>query len=288
MNPVNETDEPYVFTSVRYDPILTRSAPNTAASCNNPCPVYLLQQQWTRMSVAKWTIFQGDNKDSKAGAALSSPSNLLRGILSAVRAWSESHPQETPESLRIRIRLYAFGRVTTEMWPIPPVSLAQLFPSSFDLPENAAAIAPMVVVLDLEPTEPAEATMFKTSDRSSYGRARAGANIYSLKALKEVLLYNTNDDILDGSQATPYFYRQGRWITPTAAAGGQQGTTRKWALQVGLAVEADVSKDSLTDGEVIWLSNAVQGFRMAVFQHRTGEIQQPEAADCDLISKQLR
>jgi len=42
LDPINPDDgveeEPYIFATLRYDPILTKSAENTKASFNRPCP----------------------------------------------------------------------------------------------------------------------------------------------------------------------------------------------------------------------------------------------------------
>lgn len=47
------------------------------------------------------------------------------------------------------------------------------------------------------------------------------------------------------------------------------GTTRRYALEAGLCVEESVFKDSLSQGELIWLSNGARGWGW-------GEIRPPE------------
>jgi branched-subunit amino acid aminotransferase/4-amino-4-deoxychorismate lyase len=89
-----------------------------------------------------------------------------------------------------------------------------------------------------------------------------------LKSTTEVLLYNTNGELIDGSITTLYFYRDNKWVTPRG--GGLEGTTRRYALEAGLCSVADsaVRSDSLRDGETIWLSNAFRGFYAATFHAR--------------------
>jgi 4-amino-4-deoxychorismate lyase len=79
---------------------------------------------------------------------------------------------------------------------------------------------------------------------------------------------------LEGSLTSVYFWRQGQWTTPPVdvGLGGQRGTTRRWALEKGLAVEGVVTYQSLVDGEECWISNGVRGF---VF----GTVQVPEPVD---------
>lgn len=65
---------------------------------------------------------------------------------------------------------------------------------------------------------------------------------------------------MEGTLTTPYFFRCGSWVTPKATSGGNIGTTRRWALENGLCVEAIVKAEDLIDGELVWLSNGVRGF----------------------------
>jgi 4-amino-4-deoxychorismate lyase len=279
------SDESYIFATVRYDPILMTSPENQAASFNRRCPFYLLEHQWTRLQVANWcTSFYrtGSQQNSTGG-----PANFLYGLLSAVRRWQQIHPGEHPESLRIKIRSYISGRVTTEIWPLPRIPLSALFVKSFGKPEDLPK-SEWVVVMDAEPTEATESTMYKTSDRFPYGRARAMAGISTNFTTKEVLLYNTADEILDGSASTPYFYREGRWVTPASASGGLQGTTRRWALENGLGVEGVVMKDSIRFGEKIWFSNAVKGFFHGTFQPRDPDIRELDMNECRRIQREMQ
>lgn len=93
-----------------------------------------------------------------------------------------------------------------------------------------------------------------------YDYARQCASIQSYQDAKEVLLFNKENQIMDGSITTPYFFRKGQWVTPHADCGGQQGTTRRWALDQNLCVAGFIEKRSLRHNEIIWLSNGVKGF----------------------------
>lgn len=262
--PPDEVATPYVNATVRYDPVLVHSAENTLASFKRPCPFYLLEHQWTRLQVARWSVLPGGQ--AKPSDACSTPANFLRGLLAGVHHWQKLHANDENQSraLRVRIRSYVGGRITTEIVPTLVKPVDSLFPKCFRIP-NEEESSPWTIRMDNQPTEISETTMYKTSDRSWYGRARAAAGIMTLTATAEVLLYNTDGNILDGSQTTPYFFRNGQWVTPSSASGGQQGTTRRWALEHGLCVEDTVSKESLRNEECVWLSNAVQGFFWATF-----------------------
>ena len=82
----------------------------------------------------------------------------------------------------------------------------------------------------------------------------------------EVLLRNVSGEITEGTITTPYFYRDGIWVTPKRSCGGNLGTTRRWALMNGLAAEGLIMASSLSNQEVIWLSNGVRGFGWGVLE----------------------
>lgn len=254
---VDGAEEPHVFTTVRWDPTLVRSAANTAASCNRPCPFYMLEHHWTRLQVAKWSV----------SLERSSPAELFYSLSSAVQQWHAEHPDKVGAPLRVKHRVYSGGRTSTEITLIPmgPVPLGLLFPASFESAPSQPESAYWTVTLDNVPTEVSATTMYKTNDRNCYERARITAGIKAYSERKEVLLYNPEQEILDGSITTPYFRRHGRWITPASASGGLQGTTRRWALENGLCAEETIHDYELQDGEDVWLSNAARGFYRALF-----------------------
>jgi branched-subunit amino acid aminotransferase/4-amino-4-deoxychorismate lyase len=116
----------------------------------------------------------------------------------------------------------------------------------------------------------------------------------------EVMLYNECDELTEGSRTSLYVLRGGRWVTPPVGvpvgsfdattlkdgdrwdegefrkpfagrwghsvrsakvgAGGQRGTTRRWALKNSLCMEEPVSIDTVQVGEGVWVSNGVGGF----------------------------
>ncbi|CZT21148.1 uncharacterized protein RCC_07009 [Ramularia collo-cygni] len=258
--------EPYVYTSIRYDVRLLKCEQNTAASCNKPCPFYMLEHHWTRLQIAKWsTFFFADDRPRPNSGG---PSIIFQSLLNAVKQWHEAHPGENPEALRIKIRAYVGGKFRTETYyPLKSIPIDSLFPPSLKVfpPEHKAD---WTIVLDSEPTQPAESTMFKTNDRSVYGRSRIDAGITSFAQPKEVLLFTPDRYVLDGSICTPYLFRNGQWVTPESSAGGLQGTTRRWALEQKLCVEGMIPIDSLQAGETVWLSNGVRGFFWARYESR--------------------
>lgn len=254
----SEKSYSYVFTTVRWDPLLATSPENTAASCNLACPFFLLEHQWTRLQIAKWT----------SSLRSASPAELLQALQDAVAKWLADHPDKEIESLRVRHAIHLDGSTATEIRPLARVPLQRLFPTSLSRPADLdKKSVSWEVLLDRDNPQTVSArTMYKTSDRSFYDKARANTGISSYDQNSEVLLINVENDIMDGSIATPYFFRNGQWVTPDAYSGGQQGTTRRWALEKGLCIEGNIPASSMRDGELIWLSNAARGFYVARYR----------------------
>lgn len=282
----NHDGEPYIYTSIRFDPILNQSPENSAASFNIPCPFYMLEHHWTRLQVARWTAQFWTRGDP--AKVHDRPADFLHSLLSAVKQWQQAQPKEAEkmESLRVRRLVYPSGGTKTQIWQIPRVPLGRLFPKTLDIKDDAANLE-WAAVLDRQPTETNESTMYKTSDRSQYGRARADAGIFSPIASVEVLMFNSELQIIDCTSSTPYFFRNGKWVTPMSSAGGLQGTTRRWALEKGLCSEAAVLTTSMVEGEIIWLSNAVRGFFPAVYRARDPNLKPASAHQSRMVEMQL-
>jgi 4-amino-4-deoxychorismate lyase len=186
-----------------------------------------------------------------------------------------------------------------EFSSVPKVSLEALFPSTLDLPldkdeeeESSKSFQPSPLTggalnmgpTDFQPAPPQSSlrasysilldsqstpfdshTIFKTTHRPHYdsSRSRNLSQNLSSNLVEEVLLYNPSGKIMEGSLTTPYFYRNGRWVTPPVWEdnhGGQRGTTRRYAIEKKLCTVEAVSIDSLKNGERIWISNGVRGF----------------------------
>lgn len=117
--------------------------------------------------------------------------------------------------------------------------------------------------IDSVPTPQSAHTSLKTTRRQQYDSARERSLPDPHDYTTEVLLWNPAGQITEGSVLTPYFYRKGRWVTPAVdseAHGGQQGTSRRWALENKLCEEGIVERKSIRVGERVWLSNGVRGF----------------------------
>jgi 4-amino-4-deoxychorismate lyase len=122
------------------------------------------------------------------------------------------------------------------------------------------------VYLDPHSIPPSIFTTHKTTHRPMYDAARKATNINDKSPTEaEVLLQNTNGEIMEASISTPYFYRNG-WITPPLSSGGNAGVTRRLALELDCCVEQVIKASDLQNGEMIWMSNGVRGFWQATLK----------------------
>lgn len=155
------------------------------------------------------------------------------------------HTKEGQKPLRLRILVSCDGQIRCEKYDAPPTSMKNLLPeklpppsSAETGPESPSRSPEYIVVLDTEGTASSEHTYFKTTCRPMYDAARKRAGLEPTDQ-KEVLLLSENRDVVrEGSITTPYFWRDGMWVTPPVAReyskqdtqGGQDGTSRRWAL----------------------------------------------------------
>jgi 4-amino-4-deoxychorismate lyase len=129
------------------------------------------------------------------------------------------------------------------------------------------------ILLDSQPTPYNAHTIYKTTYRPHYDKSRSRVLTPdpTSELAEEVLLYNSDGQIMEGSITTPYFFRNGRWVTPPVWEvhhGGQRGATRRYALERRLCISEAVSVESLKDGEKVWISSGVQGFRWGLLEVR--------------------
>jgi len=235
-----------VFSSLRYDPALRQvsNSSSSYASWNhmNASALYMLDFHRDRMlrAVTHWGW--------EAAIAAISGDVGLKAVESFILQNIKEDDKDPP--LRVKIELSKHGKMTVNAFRVAETALSNLYPQ--ELP-NPGAFSEMradgpylpskspeyeVIVADLR-TTPSEYTHFKTTKREMYDMARQRAHI-SLPDLKEVLIINEEDgSVMEGSVTTPYFWRDERWVTPSvnrhysprSDSGGQDGTSRRWALE---------------------------------------------------------
>jgi 4-amino-4-deoxychorismate lyase len=228
------------FTTLRYDPELIhvpgKGLEHAGWNFNNISPFYMLDYHRDRLLETfrfwGWTpaieLLTGD-----------------KGLeILSQRAQEFIGPSQTAP-LRFKVVVNRNGEMRFEKNVIPVTSLDSLFPTrlpppgSSENPGDPPKIPTYQLVVDKSGTMRSEYTHFKTTRRDMYDGARQRAEIKGAET-KEVLLVNEADEsVMEGSLTTPYFWRNGAWVTPPVSrefskedgSGGQNGTSRRWALE---------------------------------------------------------
>ncbi|KAF2439304.1 hypothetical protein P171DRAFT_421763 [Karstenula rhodostoma CBS 690.94] len=330
----------HLFTSIRYDPLLLKSAENSLPILNyvSPSPFYMLIYHRDRMlEAAQHFDFHAVTQRLEHGES------LHQELLQEVGEYLHRGGHDGP--LKMRILFDKAANITIDFAPTPPVPLSTLYPASFDPPRpeptphpanpdpptflpspltgGALILGPTDAFhsnppsepppppeyhlrLDTQPTPTSAFTLLKTTVREQYDAARSRALPTNPAGApySEVILYNSTHELTEGTLTTIYVFRGGRWVTPPVGvpageftaqtlkdvegesadldegelrkpfagrwghsvrsakvgAGGQRGTSRRWALKKGFCMEEPISVNTVEVGEGVWISSGVRGF----------------------------
>lgn len=235
-----------LFTSLRYDPAILKAPDEgfTNVGWNQKhSPIYMLDLHRDRLLRAAkhwgWTA---------AIDTIAGEEGLQR-----LQEYIEDVTRDCGEvPHRVKVEISQDGTLSHGKSAVPSTRLESLFPQFLPRPgeeevpvrPGAAAKVPpkspaYEILVDTQPTAKSEFTHHKTTRRPMYDGARARAQL-APSDHKEVLLVNEdNRSIMEGSITTCYFWRGGRWVTPIIpqeysagqGSGGNDGTTRRWALE---------------------------------------------------------
>ncbi|CAL8577652.1 Aminodeoxychorismate lyase [Xanthoria parietina] len=272
-----------VFSSIRCDHLLTRSPHNTQLSyhdCNAPSQFYMLRFHRDRMLAAVdelgWIEARG---------FLEGPSGVVRLNQVLQDHLVNSHNSaQVSQPLKLRIAVNSRGHTSVTSISLPSLPLSSLLFSHF--PPTLSRLPPSIdhpnsdrswrVFISPTPVSPSLFTRHKTTERAVYDEARSHIPTTPQSdlpdnVLSEILVANHRGEVMEGSITTPYFWRRGRWVTPPASAGGNTGTTRRFALEAGSCVEETVMRQSVAEGEAIWLSNGARGWGWGEIEKLDGQ-----------------
>lgn len=117
------------------------------------------------------------------------------------------------------------------------------------------------VYIDTQPTYISPFTSFKTTNRQHYTDARNRRLPGVRPGREEVLVYNHQNDVMEGS-ITNFAVRRksdGKWITPQLSSGCLCGVMRHFLLRKNFMEEEVITLGSLTLGTEVMLFNGVMG-----------------------------
>ncbi|KAK7206800.1 aminotransferase class IV-domain-containing protein [Myxozyma melibiosi] len=252
-----------VISAVRYDPSLVSPAivdEAQFAACKaslDPTPFFLFPRHIARLN-ASYKYFWPEEAAAavaKDGTVISAEA-LLAALYSAVK--------DPKKVWRIRPFVYRDRTIKVESNEVGP--RADLFSGlkADTKPEDADS---WTIYIDTEATPQSSITMFKTSNRDPYTAARERVlppNYPVSGTTVEVLVYNEQQQITEGSLTNVAFWRGGEWVTPSSnEIGGLRGAVKAELLERGLIREMKsdeaVGVESVKEGEKVLLMNGVQG-----------------------------
>ncbi|UNI16569.1 Aminodeoxychorismate lyase [Purpureocillium takamizusanense] len=246
----------FIFTSIRYEPSLRDATVNL--------PYYLLPFHLARLRTAA------------AAFDLPKVREILEDEESALSLLTTTVNNAVPDKTkpwRVNVRLTPGGHVAASATSLPPLknnimSLpdVEALPQFLQKEVGRRGLTYWDVVVDSLPTPASLFTGHKTSVRDMYNAARARVGLVSYDEPREILLWNENGEVTEGSITTVYLWREAsgsgarRLVTPPLQCGPNAGSTRRYALSKGLCDEEAVKLEELKDGDEIWLSHASDGF----------------------------
>lgn len=104
-------------------------------------------------------------------------------------------------------------------------------------------------------------TDHKTTDREFYDGERA--RVQSVTACDEVLLFNKNDALCEGSFTSVFIEKGGQLKTPALSCGLLPGVFRQSLIESGKAVEAVLTREDLKTADLVFVGNSLRGLIQA-------------------------
>lgn len=229
----------YIFTTMRFDPALRTTIDTNldpdGFNARIQSPFYLLPYHQDRLLKAA-THFGW-------APAIKDLTGRLGLLYVAERAFKFlQNPHHSP--VRLRLTIGPDGIFHYEKFDIPDLPLPNLLPTTLPAPgatpgpEEPVELPPYTLVVDDARATRSEFTYFKTAKREFYTAAREKAGIKPGDS-KEVLIIGDDNFVMEASITTPYFWRDGKWVTPPVAkqfsaeaeaTGGHDGVSRRYAL----------------------------------------------------------
>ncbi|KHJ31085.1 putative aminodeoxychorismate lyase protein [Erysiphe necator] len=222
-----------LFTSLRYDP--SHSFRESSPDLGSGFEVFYMPFYHHKRLLQACKFFGW----SKATAKIEDSKEFLSDIEKFVTfQLIEDHDISSP--LRLKLIVYKDGKIVYKGEPTPSIDVRNLYPLNLsDLlytHKIECSSHTYKLYVSRQKIHPGSHTRIKTTFRQPYHLAQGEVGILHKLGDNEVLLTNHSGEIMEGSYTSVYFRRNGQWITPSIEAGGQDGTTRKWALDQGFVI----------------------------------------------------
>ncbi|KAF9041849.1 hypothetical protein BDZ89DRAFT_1109763 [Hymenopellis radicata] len=255
MNPQFE-----LLTSTRYDRQLEHLSWNKDSfDAYKRSPFLVLPYHYERLRKAA-----EDHRWTEALAAFPSYESFKSAALDAVANAAEP----AADAYKVRFTLGQSGTLRVSASPTPP----WLVPPKTQQPPPSS-IRTQIPANNTQPTPPSIFTYTKTTHRKHYDDARARAGLPILPSpdlTSEVIIYNNDRCLTEGSISNIAFYKSGYWYTPHERTGCLPGVLRRWLVEQGRLRETkpghDYTPENLAAGSWVLIINSVLGCRVGKIQ----------------------
>ncbi|ODQ67267.1 hypothetical protein NADFUDRAFT_49704 [Nadsonia fulvescens var. elongata DSM 6958] len=184
-----------------------------------------------------------------------SSEELLEALQNAVQ--NPQFDTSKPHKMRVIIKQELPLKIVVETTPVTP--RVNLY-SALSIENTELADGPSYTVkVDSDFSMASFNTMFKTTARETYNAARARCLDPMDPSPQEVIIYNGQGEIMEGSISNIAFWRNGEWVTPLLTTGCLCGVMRHDLLMKDYIKEEDVHLNTLKQGEQVLLFNGIQG-----------------------------
>jgi len=258
-----------IFTTIRHDYALRGSSQNTLLSSQSgtqPTAWYMFQFHLDRLraSAGQFQCVQ----PSQSIDHLALLDKELQNQISAQRHLVES--DLVKPAWRVRLILDSEGGIKIDqLKPVASLSRDVLYPDTLD-PPSQLRYPLYELFLCPHPTKPTSFTRHKTAKREAYTTARLACDLPAEPTADpvEVLLWNPAGELMEGSLTSVYCRENEHWFTPAVTCGGNEGTTRRWAIENGLCTEGVIMVENLIEGQIVCISNGIRGFIHGVVKRK--------------------
>ncbi|KAK6458652.1 aminotransferase-like protein [Scheffersomyces xylosifermentans] len=250
-----------ILSTIRYDPTLTTIPPTNYDEIKKS-NFFLFEEHLKRNEFTLRYFQLQFNDDSELDFELSEEF-FLNHLIQALRLSEKL----VTESYKVRCLIHLDGKVDVEIHNTPArenLLEAVLKPSISserdDLPDFAEN-KKWDVYLDKEVTMISPFTSFKTTNRKHYSDSRARSLPGRRPGMEEVLLYNSQKNLMEGSITNVAIRRKGdgKWVTPQLSAGCLCGVMRHFLLRRNYIEEQTISMKDVPVGTEVLLFNAIMG-----------------------------
>ncbi|RLV96026.1 Aminodeoxychorismate lyase [Spathaspora sp. JA1] len=238
----NEPPNFQILSTIRYDPNLTDPTPTTYSEIT-PDNLFLLPEHIERL---KFTLQYFHLQFNTTIDYEINQDYLFQHIVQAL----ENSQKSVTNPYKIRGLFDLDGRATIEIHDTPVRE---------NLLDGLDSDPTYSLYIDSQATLISPFTSFKTTKRDVYTKARQ--SLPGLTNKEEVILYNTQNHVMEGSITNIAIKRNsdGKWITPLLSSGCLCGVTRHFLLRKGFIEEDVITIEMLSPGMEVLLFNGIVG-----------------------------